>query len=80
MKEIYKIETKCNLDGGLFDMKTYEKPPLGVAPHWFLYRVRMRDLTEAISRSGPYYEAIEKWSEELKTLAELESILQRGNP
>lgn len=66
-----------------------DKPPLGVSPHWFLYNQRMEELAEAIQRYLQYihqyenvhkskedYRLIAQWSEELKSLALLESELQ----
>lgn len=66
------------------------KPPLGVSPHWFVYKKRMEELNAAIQRYLDYtkedykpgyaaqkYEAIASWSEELRTLASLESRLMK---
>lgn len=66
-----------------------DKPPLGVAPHWFVYNKRMQELAEAIFNNLQYinkyentlkskenYRLIAQWSEELKSLALLESELQ----
>jgi len=66
----------------------YEKPPIGVAPHWFVYWERMLELSEAIGRYleyirihentmklEQYYKAIARWSEELRALSELEAKL-----
>ena len=62
------------------------KPPLGVSPHWFVYRSRMKELNEAIARyleyienhchirdMAPYHKAVAIWSRELEQLALLEA-------
>ena len=64
------------------------KPPLGVGPHWFVYKNRIEELNEAIARFleyinkhqhaitvGRYYEAIEGWAKEIEHLARLEADL-----
>lgn len=66
-----------------------EKPPLGVAPHWYTYPKRMKELNEAIgnyidfayqhkatANQEQLFFAIAKWCEELQTLALLESRLE----
>lgn len=68
------------------------KPPIGVPPHWFVYRRRMEDLNAAIGRYLNYaeetqhiakkqqiFEAIAGWAKELETLALLESELEEMN-
>jgi hypothetical protein len=65
------------------------KPPLGVAPHWFVYNERMRELNEAVQRhlehAAKYqavekqkerYQAIASWCDEIKALAMLEAKLE----
>lgn len=64
------------------------KPPLGVCPHWFVYRHRIEELNKAISRYlehiekkqyieelKQYYEAIADWAKEIQYLALLEADL-----
>lgn len=71
-------------------MSEMTKPPLGVCPHWFVYKKRMKELNEAIQRyldhdeedykpgyAAQKYEAIASWAEELRTLASLESRLMK---
>ena len=65
------------------------KPPIGIAPHWYVNNERMRELCECIHRYLGYarakngearketYTAIAEWCEELKTLALLEARLRR---
>lgn len=66
------------------------KPPLGVSPNWFVYRQRIAELNEAISRYigyieqnqhiknlSPYYKAIAQWSKEIECLALLEVELEK---
>lgn len=65
------------------------KPPLGVSPHWFVYRQRIKELNEAIGRYleyievnqhiknlNPYYKAIAQWAKEIKCLAVLEAEME----
>lgn len=72
-------------------MGEYKKVPLGVAPHWFVYNKRIKDLNEAIARyidfsmensltsdTAQYYELISKWATEIKELAETEAELLKG--
>ena len=69
-------------------MAKYIKPPLGVSPHWFVYRTRIKELNEAISRYLEYieenqliaetkqmYEQIAEWAKEIQALALLEARL-----
>ena len=71
---------------------TYIKPPLGVAPHWFVYNNRMQELAKAITRflehisahnctlkADEYYMAIAEWSRELEVLALLEAEKEAEN-
>ena len=66
------------------------KPPLGVSPHWFVYRQRIRELNEAIARHidyieqnqhiqnhSAYYEVIAQWATEIKALALLEAEYEK---
>lgn len=66
------------------------KPPLGVSPHWFVHRQRIRELNEAIGRFIGYieanihieehserYEVIAAWAQEIESLALLEADLSR---
>ena len=68
------------------------KPPLGVSPHWLVYRQRIEDLNEAIARYLEHiekkhhiqelkqeYEAIAMWAKEIQYLALLEADLY-GTP
>lgn len=62
-----------------------DRPPLGVAPHWFFYQQRMIELTACICRHMEYmtqhrsedhsgrYRSIAQWADELKTLATMEA-------
>ena len=69
-------------------MAEWIKPPLGVSPHWFVYRSRMEELNKSIERyleyikkhnhtmeTKQYYECIAEWAKEIETLALLESDL-----
>ena len=71
-------------------MPTYIKPPIGAKPHWFVYRQRMEELNETISKyleyirqnqntveSRLYYKAISQYAKEIQHLALLESELER---
>ena len=64
------------------------KPPLGVSPHWFVYRQRIDELNKAIARYLEHikkvqytaelrqeYEAIAEWAKEIQYLALLEADL-----
>ena len=66
------------------------KPPLEVAPHWFVYRQRMQELNDAIGRyiehialnqhietHSEHYGAIAQWAKELEDLALMEAELER---
>lgn len=66
------------------------KPPIGVSPHWFVYRKRITELHEAIGRyithieqnrgienHTQHYEAIAQWAEEIYTLALLEAMIEK---
>ena len=66
------------------------KPPLGVSPHWFVYRRRMQELNDAIGRyiehialnqhienHSEYYGAIAQWAKEIEALALMEAELER---
>lgn len=70
-------------------MPNVTKPPIGVAPHWFIYRNRMQELTEAIARQmehiqdnhdlqslARHYTIIAQWAKELEALARLEIELE----
>ena len=70
-------------------MNTYIKPPIGVAPHWYVYNKRMRELASAIERYlshivdhnatvnvREYYDQIADWSVEIAWIARLESELE----
>lgn len=63
-------------------MAEYQKPPLGVSPHWFVHHKRIQELNEAISRYIDYisqhhscidtkehYRVISKWAKEIETLS-----------
>ena len=65
------------------------KPPLGVKPHWFVYRERIVELNEAINRQLEHisahhheidvrenYKLIAKWAKEIQHLASLEAELE----
>jgi hypothetical protein len=73
------------------DMKMveYDKPPLGVSPHWFVYRQRIKELSDAIGRHieyieqhqhtknhSAYYGAITQWAKEIEVLALLEAEIE----
>lgn len=64
------------------------KPPLGVGPHWFVYRQRIEELNKAIARYLEYieknqhtkdlkqeYVLIATWAKEIQQLALLEADL-----
>ena len=64
------------------------KPPLGVSPHWFVYRQRIEELNRAIARYLEHiekkqhtqelkqeYGAIAEWAKEIQHLALLEADL-----
>lgn len=66
------------------------KPPIGVAPHWFVYRKRIEELSDAIRRyidhisknyatenHAPHYAVIAEWAKEIETLASLEAELEK---
>lgn len=66
-----------------------QKPPLGVNPHWFFLRSRIKELNDAIDRflnhiektehiesQVEHYELIAKYAEEIKQLALTEAKLQ----
>ena len=66
-----------------------QKPPLGVSPHWFVYRRRIEELHEAIGRyikhigehqhieqHDLYYKAIAMWAREIEVLTLLEAELE----
>ena len=68
------------------------KPPLGVYPHWLVYRQRIDELNIAIARYLEHtkkvqhtaelrreYEAIAEWAKEIQYLALLEADLY-GTP
>lgn len=72
-------------------MDEWVKPPLGVCPHWFVYRQRIEELNKAISRYlehieknqhiaelKQYYEAIADWAKEIQLLAEIEIKMEGG--
>lgn len=59
--------------------------PIGVTPHWVVQNERILKLSEAINRYATFidaeaeisnmkecYECIEKWADEIKSLAEME--------
>ena len=71
-------------------MNTYDKPPLGVSPHWFVYHQRMKELNDSIGNyleyahehhctidTRPIYELIENWAKEIVWLASLEAELEK---
>ena len=66
-------------------MSEYIKPPLGVSPHWYVYNKRIEELSNAITKHTDFimrynnikdgrdnYNAIAKWANEIKMLAEIE--------
>ena len=68
----------------------YPKPPIGVPPHWLVYRKRMEELNDAIGRylnhiksihnisyTKQCFELIAQWAKELERLATLEIELER---
>ena len=70
-------------------MNAYDKPPIGVSPHWFVYRKRITELNEAIGRQLEYienhqgticlkskYQVIAEWAKEIEHLARLEAELR----
>jgi hypothetical protein len=74
------------------DMKMAEhnKPPLGASPHWFVYRQRIKELSDAIGRHieyieqrqhtanrSAYYRAIAQWAKEIEILALLEAEIEK---
>ena len=74
------------------DMKMveYDKPPLGVYPHWFVYRQRIKELNEAIGRRieyieqhqhtknhSAYFGVIALWAQEIEALALLEAEIEK---
>ena len=69
-------------------MGEWIKPPIGVSPHWFVYRQRIDELNKAIARYLEHiekkqhtaelkqeYEAIAEWAKEIQHLALLEADL-----
>ena len=69
-------------------MAEWIKPPIGVSPHWFVYRQRIEELNGAITRYLEHiekkqytqdlkqeYEAIAEWAKEIQHLALLEADL-----
>lgn len=73
-------------------MAEWIKPPLGVSPHWFVYRQRIEELNKAIARYLEHiekkqhtqklnqeYKAIAEWAKEIQCLALLEAVLY-GTP
>ena len=69
-------------------MAEWIKPPIGVSPHWFVYRQRIDELNKAIARYLEHiekkqhtaelkqeYEAIAEWAKEIQHLALLEADL-----
>lgn len=65
------------------------KPPLGVSPHWFMYRRRIEELHEAIGRylehiethqhtehHEQYYKLIALWAKEIELLALMEAEVE----
>lgn len=69
-------------------MDEWIKPPIGVGPHWFVYRKRIEELNEAIGRylehieknhhaiyTKQAYECIAEWAKEIEVLALLEADL-----
>lgn len=67
-----------------------DKPPIGVGPHWYVYRARMKELSDAIGRYLDFiekhslckeviseYEAIESWASEIVALSRLEVEIMR---
>ena len=73
-------------------MAEWIKPPIGVSPHWFVYRQRIDELNKAIARYLEHiekkqhtaelkqeYEAIAEWAKEIQHLALLEADLN-GTP
>lgn len=69
-----------------------EKPPLGVAPHWFVYPKRIIDLSEAITRYADYsykhtstrhtkedYVMIYQWAWEIARLAEIMANMEESD-
>ena len=70
-------------------MAIYDKPPLGVKPHWIAYRDRIDELNQAISRylqqiptlqnitvKCAYYRQISQWAKEIEQLSKLEAELE----
>ena len=68
------------------------KPPLGTAPHWFVYNRRMQELSNAIQRhlehiekyncienAEQYYKAISSWAKEIVVLASLEAEFEKNH-
>lgn len=66
-------------------MNNIQYLPIGVAPHWFIQNERILKLSEAINRYATFieteakisnmkgcYMCIEKWADEIKSLAEME--------
>lgn len=66
-----------------------DKPPLGVAPSWFVHPKRIEELHAAIGRyiehiklhkhiesQTEYYKLIAKWAREIEALALLEAELE----
>ena len=66
-------------------MSEYIKPPIGVSPHLYVYNKRIEELSNAITRYTDFimrynnikdgrdnYNAIAKWANEIKMLAEIE--------
>lgn len=73
-------------------MMEYQKPPIGVSPHWFVYTKRMEELNETIGRylahiksthhigeTKQCFEVIAQWAKEIEKLALLEAELERSN-
>lgn len=73
---------------GVRVMAEWIKPPLGVSPHWFVYRQRIEELNKAIARYLEHiekkqhtqelkqeYRAIAAWAKEIQHLALLEADL-----
>ena len=73
-------------------MAEWIKPPIGVSPHWFVYRTRIEELNKAIGRYLEHieknhaitetkqdYELIAKWAKEIEALALIEARMCGGD-
>lgn len=71
-------------------MENNQEPPIGVAPHWYIYNQRIKDLSASISRYVSYiekqplasnernselYELLSKWAFDLSEICKLEATL-----